>query len=287
MKKYNIKSYCKVNLSLHVLKRLKNGYHSISSLITFCDLHDLITISANKKLKDSINFSGKFKRGIDKKSNTVTQILSLLRKKKLLRKEYFKINIKKNVPHGSGLGGGSSNAACLLKYLNLKKKLSLSKKKIITYSNIIGFDVPINLEKKNSFLTGKKGEIIRLKNKFKLCLLMVYPNLVCSTKKIYQKNKNIKLIKPALLPKEINKKNLIKLLKKETNDLEKTVIRLYPKVEKIIQYIKSIKGCYISRITGSGSACIGIFSNINDAKNGKRLIKLKYPKYWCVVSKTI
>ena len=56
---------------------------------------------------------------------------------------------------------------------------------------------------------------------------------------------------------------------------------------EIIDYIKSQKGCYFSRITGSGSACIGIFSNMRYAIYAKKLIKLKYPKYWCAVSKTI
>jgi len=69
--------------------------------------------------------------------------------------------------------------------------------------------------------------------------------------------------------------------------LEKTVIEIYPKVEKIIDYIKSQKGCYFSRITGSGSACIGIFSNMKNTLYAQKLIKLKYPKYWSAVSKTI
>ena len=82
-------------------------------------------------------------------------------------------------------------------------------------------------------------------------------------------------------------KKLINILKNENNDLEETVIKIYPKIKKIIEYIKSIKGCYFSRITGSGSACIGIFSNMKNAIYAQKLIKLKYPKYWCVVSKTI
>ena len=82
-------------------------------------------------------------------------------------------------------------------------------------------------------------------------------------------------------------RKMIDFLKKENNDLEKIVIKTYPKVGKIIKYIKSQKGCYFSRITGSGSACIGIFSNMQNAINAQKLIKLKYPKYWSVVSKTI
>jgi len=287
VKNFKIKSYCKINLSLRVIKKLNNNYHNIISLITFCDLHDVISISKTRSSRDKISFSGKFKKGINKKSNTVTKILNLLRRAKLLENQTFKINIRKNIPHGSGLGGGSSNAADLLNYFNSKMKLKLSKKKIKQLANQIGFDVPINLERQNTLLTGKKYEILRLNQKFKLNLLIVYPNLICSTKRIYEKNKKISLSTPQSFFCIKNNKKLINLLKNENNDLEETVIKIYPKVKKIIEYIKSIKGCYFSRITGSGSACIGIFSNMKNAIYAQKLIKLKYPNYWCVVSKTM
>ena len=287
MKNFKIKSYCKINLSLKVIKKLNSGYHNITSLITFCGLHDIMLISKIRNLKDKISFSGKFKGGIDNKSNTITKVLNLLRKNNLLENQSFKINIKKNIPHGSGLGGGSANAASLLNYLNKKMKLKLNKNKVIKLAEQIGFDVPINLEKRNTFLTGKKGKILRLNKKFKLNLLIVYPNLICSTKKIYKKNIKKSLIKPQSFFNEKNNKKLINFLKDENNDLEKTVIKIYPKIKKIIDCIKSQKGCYFSRITGSGSACIGIFSNMKNAIYAQKLIKLKYPKYWCAVSKTI
>ena len=287
MKNFKIKSYCKINLSLKVLKKLKNGYHNIMSLITFCDLHDIISISKIRSSKDKISFSGKFKKGIDKEKNTATKVLSLLRKNQMVENQVFKINIQKNIPHGSGLGGGSSNAADLLNYFNSKMRLKLDKKKIKKLASKIGFDVPISLERRNTFLTGKKDEIIRLNQKFKLNLLIVYPGLICSTKKIYKKNRKISLLKPQSFFYLKNNKKLINFLKNEHNDLEKVVTKVYPKINEIINYIKSQKGCYFSRITGSGSACIGIFSNMENAIYAQKLIKLKYPKYWCVVSKTI
>lgn len=282
-----IKSYCKINLSLKILKKLNSGYHNISSLVTFCDLCDVISISRIKNLKDEINFSGKFKKGINKKTNTISKVLNLLRSNQLLDNQAFKINVRKNIPHGSGLGGGSSNAASLLNYFNSKMKLKLSKNKIKKLADQIGSDVPINLEKRNTFLTGKRGKLLRLNHKFKLNLLIVYPNLICSTKKIYESNRKINFSKPQIIPYIKNNKKLINFLKNENNDLEKTVIKIYPKVKKIIDCIKSQEGCYFSRITGSGSACIGIFSNMEYAIYAKKLIKLKYPKYWCAVSKTI
>ena len=145
----------------------------------------------------------------------------------------------------------------------------------------------LTLEKKNTLLTGKKNQIIRLRRKFKLNILVVYPNLVCSTKKIYHANKvksSINL-KPYLPIK--NNKKLINILKKDKNDLEETVVRLYPKVKKVIDTIKAQKGCHFSRITGSGSACIGVFSDKRTAILTQKLIKIKFPNYWCFVSKTM
>ena len=91
MKKFKIKSFCKINLSLKILERLNNSYHNIRSFITFCNLFDIIKIHKIKGSKDKISFSGKFKNNINIKSNTVTKVLSLLRKEKFLKEQAFNI----------------------------------------------------------------------------------------------------------------------------------------------------------------------------------------------------
>ena len=185
------------------------------------------------------------------------------------------------------MGGGSSNAAVLLNFFNSKMSLKLKKNEIYTIAKEIGFDVPIGLERKNTLLTGKRDKILRLNKKFKLNILIVYPNIICSTKKIYSNNRKIDYSKPKLKFYIKNKNQLINFLKNEKNDLEKSVINFYPKIGRLIDFIKIQNGCYFSRITGSGSACIGIFSNIENAISTKKLIKLNFPKYWCAISKTI
>ena len=287
MKNFKIKSFCKINLYLRVAKRLNNGYHNIRSLISFCNLSDIISVSKIKGNKDNINFIGNFKKGINKKSNTIVEVLKLLRKNNFLKNQAFKISIEKNIPHGSGLGGGSADAAALLSSLNLKMNLKLSKSLLYKIANKTGFDVPIYLIRKNTLLTGNKRQLIRLNKKFHLNILIVYPNLICSTKKIFKKNKIYTLIKPQSKLSIENKNKLITLLKNEENDLEKSVVSLHPKVGRIIDFVKNQKGCYFSRITGSGSACIGIFFNMKTSILAKKMIKKKFPNYWCVISKTI
>ena len=287
MKKFKIKSYSKVNLYLKVLKKLSNGYHSISSLITFCEPHDIISIYANKDFKDYVSFSGKFKKKIDKNFNTITKLLYLLRESNFLKKKFFNIDVFKKIPHGSGLGGGSANAASLLQFLRKKKYLKISKNKMNQIANKVGFDVPISLEKKNTFLTGKTNEIIRLSKKFKFNILIVYPNIICSTKKIYKSRRQFKSKNQQTFNFKKNKLQIIEFLKKERNDLQDVTIKIYPKIKKVIDLTENQDGCYFSRITGSGAACFGIFTNMKTAISTKKLIHTKFPKYWCSVSKTI
>ena len=287
MNKFKIKSFCKINLSLNVLKRNNNGYHSISSLITFCDLHDVLLINKIKGTKDKVIFTGKFKNNINNKKNTLTNLLNILRKKKILREQAFKINVKKNIPHGAGLGGGSSNAASLLNFFIKKMNLKFKKNQVIKIARQIGFDVPIVLKKQNTFLTGKNEKIKRLKKNFNLNILIVYPNVVCQTKKIYRNNKKFSFFKTNFQLFSKNKKKLMTYLRNQNNDLEQTVIKLHPRVGNLINFIKIQNGCYFSRITGSGSACIGIFSKMEEAIYAQKLLNIKFKKYWSVVSKTI
>ena len=107
------------------------------------------------------------------------------------------------------------------------------------------------------------------------------------SKEIYNKNRDFSL--PMLVSKNIlkDKKKLIKFLQNEHNDLQKTVSKIYPKISKIIEVISIQKGCHFSRLTGSGSACFGLFSSMSKATLAEKNIKKKFPKYWSVVSKSI
>ena len=124
MKSIFLKSPAKINLFLKVGKKIKGKkHHNVQSLVFLTNLNDQIIIKRTKKLRDIIKFRGRFKSDIKKSNNTITKSMYLLRKKKLIdKKDKYEINIKKNIPVFSGLGGGSSNAATLIKYFFKKKK---------------------------------------------------------------------------------------------------------------------------------------------------------------------
>ena len=127
--KTSLKAYGKINLYLKVIKKLKNKYHEIETLFCFLDIYDQIFVSSNRK-KNQIIFTGKFSKGINNKNNTVLKLLNILKKYPKFNKHKFKITIVKNIPQGSGFGGGSADVAALLTFFNKYLKLNLKKKKL-------------------------------------------------------------------------------------------------------------------------------------------------------------
>ena len=117
--------------------------------------------------------------------------------------------------------------------------------------------------------------------------VLIYPFLKSSTKQIYLKLKKFDVIKNKTFYSKKSAKKLIGTLRQEKNSLEKIVISKFPVVKKILYELELIKNCQISRVTGSGSACFGLFLNKKDATSALRQIKRKFPKFWCVLCKTI
>ena len=117
-----IKSYSKINLTLKVNSKSKNGIHEIQTLYSWINLIDKISIVEIKKNKDKIIFKGPFAKLVKNRNNTVYKLLKKLRELNLIS-NYYSVVITKNIPVFSGLGGGTGNAAFILKYL-LKGKIN-------------------------------------------------------------------------------------------------------------------------------------------------------------------
>ena len=170
-----LKSYSKINLSLRVLNKLKNGMHNIETNSTLVELSDEIDIKKDKK--DKIFFTGKFKDQIDLKKNTVKDTLRLLKKNKVI-KGFYKITVKKNIPVYAGLGGGTSNSYSIAKYFLNNR---LNEKMIKIFEEKIGSDFRLFLNK-NSFQK-KLKKVFKTKNNINSYILIIFPYVNCETKK--------------------------------------------------------------------------------------------------------
>jgi len=286
MKEVILKSYGKINLFLDVGKKnKKRKLHNIQSLVCLIDLHDTIRISRIKSRKDKTKFSGRFSAHVREKNNSVKKCLALLRSRGLIKKNHnFNILVKKNIPVFSGFGGGSSNAAVLIKYFT--KGRNLLQKDRSNFSKNLGSDLNLFFSSKQVFQKNL-DEIIDLKKKLKFYFILVYPFLKSSTKDIYSKFKFDKNFKRNRTYKGNSKLKIIEHLKHQENSLEKIVILKFPIIQKILLELGDIKNCQFSRVTGSGSACFGLFLTKKSADLGLEKIKKKFPKFWCVVGKTI
>ncbi len=282
MTSFVIKSHAKINLSLGVIEKIDSEYHKIESLISFLKFYDEISIEKIKNKSHKVEFFGKFSKGIGK-YNTVTKLLGLLDKKKCLNNQKYLIKIKKNIPQKSGMGGGSMNASTIISYFKNKNIIRLTDNEINKMANLIGSDVILGLEKKNSILFSD-GNVLRVKNKLNLYTLVVKPNFGCSTKEIYSKirsfsSKNLKRKKANYF-----KISIILNLK---NDLEKIVLKKYPKLQKLKLFMEKLPNVKIVRMSGSGSTFIAYFKSKNASINAAKLLKRTYKNYWCILSKTI
>ena len=276
-----IKSYAKINLALNITGKT-NSLHKIESIISFVSLHDEILIKRINSNKHIISFKGKFSKRIGK-NNSISKLLDLLEKKKIIKGKKFHVKINKKIPIKAGLGGGSMNAASILKYFIQKKIIKISKKEIIIIANSIGSDVILGLRFINCVLTSK-NRIKYFKSYKKIYTLIVKPNFGCSTKDIYSKVRKFDrsiLNRPNLRMFDLN------FLSKMQNSLEPIAFSKYPKLQAIKSYLEISSKAFFVRMTGSGSALIAYFKSKEKCENAKRQFNKKYKNYWCIVSKTI
>jgi 4-diphosphocytidyl-2-C-methyl-D-erythritol kinase len=263
----NYKSCSKINLFLDITSKLKNGYHTINSL--FCEISLLDDIDVKK------NETGKL-RYFDKKNILPEE--NLLKKAGDLFCSYlnevpFGIDfyIDKNIPIGGGLGGGSSNAAAVLKILNNLWEADLSINKLKELAKSLGADVPFFIEggiqKVNGI--GDKSKSVKFRKKIlDLNLLLVFPETPVMTKEAYSLIDNHKLYSGS---KFYNKKfnNLISgvqdsnyntIINNIYNVFEEVIFDKYPAIKKVYYHILNTNADKVF-MTGSGSTLVGIYSD--------------------------
>jgi 4-diphosphocytidyl-2-C-methyl-D-erythritol kinase len=276
-----IKSFAKINLALNVIGK-SHSIHKIESIISFLDLYDLILIKKITNKNHKIKFKGKFSKNI-KNNNTVSMLLKILDQKKLLKMQKFEIIINKNIPPEAGLGGGSMNAASILKFLISKKFIKISNLKIIEISNLIGSDVILGMYSRSLVLksNNRVNKILDVKT---LNALIVKPKFGCSTKKIYSRVKNFSKAKFNNPSKKMFEFGFLKKMK---NDLELIALKKYPKLRVIKTFLEKISGTKFVRMTGSGSAIIAYFKSNKVCKQAEKKVKKEFRNYWCKTAKTI
>ena len=268
MEKISLKAPAKINLYLKVLGKRDDGYHEIESLMQAIDIYDQITLGRSDVIEMTC----------DDPALPVDES-NLAFKAALVMQERFyfpgvKIDLQKRIPWGSGLGGGSSDAAFVLRGLSRLYGLSPSADDMLRMAMEIGSDVPFFLSSGQALVTGRGEKIRSIFLPRNYDIVVIVPPVTSSTAEAYA-GARISLTKPGplvLLEKRINVSRFNRLVESFSNDLEEAVLRKSPEFAEL-KRVLSEAGAFLSSMTGSGSAFFGIFPHGGgeDLDPGERL----------------
>ncbi|NPA53998.1 MAG: 4-(cytidine 5'-diphospho)-2-C-methyl-D-erythritol kinase [Aquificae bacterium] len=245
-------SPAKINLGLWVLGKRPDGYHEILTYFHTIELADYISISkAPKLIIETTN-----PEIPTNEENIVYKALKKFEEWTGIEPNY-KVFIEKNIPVGAGLGGGSSNAATVLKAINEIEGNPLTEEELFKLASTVGADVPFFLKGGFAKAEGIGEKLTFLDKTFEEKIFIIYPQVSISTKEIYQ----------ALTEKDLTKKEEIPiidslledfnlLLDRIENKLKTVVQEKYPVVKEVINTLEYLG--YKPFLSGSGSAVFAV-----------------------------
>ena len=259
---YNISAPAKLNLNLFVKAKSETGLHFLESDICFLELFDEIYLKFSHEDTFHQNQENSFL--IDPKKNLILQAINQFRFHTNWHKK-FEIHLDKNIPIGSGLGGGSADAAAtlvLLRTLFNKDKINnkIPVSKILQIGSELGSDVPSCIISKDLRLSGYGKEIKRKKFPSNYYFLVIYPNIELSTKSVFQHYSDFGNLNHK--SRKILFENII-----IHNSLLLSATSLAPKIKDVLVILRKIPNIVAYGMTGSGSTCFGIVKSLKDIPN--------------------
>ena len=260
-----VKSHAKINLSLRVIGKNEEGYHELEMVNLPLELHDVIEVEKDNDSISTYTICDDVALA-NHRHNLCTKAVEALRNKYHF-KDNFLISIHKEIPFAAGLGGGSSNAAAVIKTIAELSKLKAKEEDLVDVGLSIGADVPFFLTNKPAKVTGigQINEPITVKKQY-FCLI-VKPEEGLSTKAVYDICDNFER-------ENIDTDSVIKALRTGDdellaasigNDLFKPASSILPKVGEIVKKLKD-RGFPISGMSGGGSACFALSMDLKKLK---------------------
>jgi len=261
----------KINLTLHVTGRRADGYHLLDSLVAFADHGDHLRLQPGRDL--SLNVTGMFAEGVpEDERNLVWRAAEGAGWR-------GHIDLEKSLPHGAGIGGGSSDAAALLKALaaqgvTLPEALPLS----------LGADVPVCMEARAARMRGIGEEITPVPLP-KLPALLVNPGVEVPTGAVFsalETRDNAAM--PADVPLFDGVTDCAGWLAEQRNDLEVAALGVAPEIARVLGDLRSSRDALMARMSGSGATCFALYPSMNAAHFAAYEIGAEHSDWWCVVT---
>ena len=270
------KAYAKLNLALNIVDLRPDGYHNIETIMLPLELHDSIEINVapNRSVDDYV-VCDNYNVGISK-YNLCHKAINIARQQWKF-KQHFDIFIHKNIFLESGLGGGSADAAAVLKAIVKLLNIKCTNDELIEVARQVGSDVPFMLFNKPAFVSGigEKIEYFNYSNMFDdYYVLLVKPIAGLSTTEVYTEYENVekKNCDIIAVEKACIEGNFTKLHDSLGNSLENAAFKLLPVLNDLKKSLIE-DGFEFVFMTGGGSAMVGLTSN-------KRLANKCLKKYY-------
>jgi len=254
-------SPAKINLALRIVKKRADGYHELRTILQKISLYDEIKLRLTSPQGISVTTDDPT---IPNDSENLAYRAAQAFIQSVNIEAGISIHIKKRIPAGAGLGGGSSNAAAVLAGLNELLGCNLTRARLKYLGLTLGADVPFFIHAGNTAKAGGIGERLSAVTLEKpLWFIVIYPGFSIATAWAYRNYKILtKAVKHIRLPRSI--KDSTQVLSFLTNDLEQVVLKPYPEIRKIKDDLIRV-GAAGSLMSGSGSSVFGIFPDRKQA----------------------
>ena len=258
-------SPAKLNLGLKIVGKRTDGYHLLKSIFCLIDLFDVIQIQPTDSGKISLiehNQAWSYQKDLAYRA-------AVLLRDSTNSKLGANIKIKKTIPSGSGLGGGSSDAATVLVALNQLWQTGISQLELIRMGTSLGSDIPFFIHGENAWAEGV-GEVLTTIKIPEQYFVIVCPDFHLATNDVFA-NVDMGTLNP-----NTDNIDIEYLLNTHDNDLLLAAIKVEPRINDILNDLKSFGN---PALTGSGSAIYLSFNNIDSAKKVAQSLQDKYNTY--------
>ncbi|KIC37980.1 4-(cytidine 5'-diphospho)-2-C-methyl-D-erythritol kinase [Leisingera sp. ANG-M7] len=258
----------KINLTLHVTGRREDGYHLLDSLVVFADTGDRLKLEPGPEL--SLEVSGLFAEGVPSDQR------NLVWKAAEGAGWTGHISLDKQLPHGAGIGGGSSDAAAVLRTLagqgaSIPADLPLT----------LGADVPVCMAARASRMQGIGGQVTPVELP-ELHALLVNPGAHVPTGPVFSalaSRQNPPM--PDVIPSFSSADECAIWLAEQRNDLEAPAITVAPEIERVLSDLRNSRQSLLARMSGSGATCFALYPAKKAAHMAAYEIGAEHPEWWC------
>jgi 4-diphosphocytidyl-2-C-methyl-D-erythritol kinase len=270
----------KVNLTLRVLGRRPDGYHELESLIAFADVGDQISLEPSASF--TVATKGPFASAIGG-GNIVATALELLHEREP-RLMLGSVLVDKQLPVAAGLGGGSADAAALLRCVARANPDLAERVDWGAIAAAIGADVSVCLQSRPAFITGVGEQVESISRFPQLAVLLVNPGVPLPTAAVFEALR----AGPAAAETSARRTpgpfsgvgDLLSYMQARGNDLERPATRLLPAIADVLDVLRASSACLFARMTGSGPTCFGVYPSVPAAQAAARIIAASAPAWW-------